>query len=300
MLLLTSTSDILRIVTGSAVATIGVHASYVDNNAGTITPGRTNTNITTAATTTVVGSPAASTQRNVQSLIITNNHASLATTIVVQHFDGTTSIDLFSVTLLAGENLNFCGGSWRHRDTQGGEYTYAGPPVSNLGTTNTIAETMPRETCPEVNSVIPTLSGTLFMQAIYLKAGQVVSNISIWSATTAAGTPTNCIFGLYDANRNLLAQSANQTTTAWAANTERKLAMTTAYKVPTSGLYYIGFFVAATTIPTCKGGTAKTGGQLAAAGPILHGTSTTGLTTTLPNPAAAITAGLVPLYASVS
>jgi hypothetical protein len=107
MLLLTSTSDILRIVTGSAVATIGVHASWVDNNAGTITPGRTNTNISTAATTTVVGSPAASTQRNVQSLIITNNHASLATTVVVQHFDGTTSVDLFSVTLLAGENLNY-------------------------------------------------------------------------------------------------------------------------------------------------------------------------------------------------
>jgi hypothetical protein len=138
------------------------------------------------------------------------------------------------------------------------------------------------------------------MQAIYLKAGQIVSNISIWSATTAAGTPTNCIFGLYDINRNLLAQSANQTTTAWAANTERKLAMTTAYKVPTSGVYYIGFFVAATTIPTCKGGTAKTSGSLAAAGPILHGTSSTGLTTTLPNPAAAITAGLVPLYAAVS
>jgi hypothetical protein len=300
VLLLTSTSDILRIVTGSAVATIGVHASWVDNAAAGVTPGRTNTAITTATTTTVVGSPAASTQRNVKSLIITNNHASAATTIVVQHFDGTTSIDLFSVTLLAGENLNFCGGSWHHRDTQGGDYTYAGPPVFNLGTTNTVAETMPRETCPEVNATIPTATGTLFMQAIYLKAGQVVSNISIWSATTAAGTPTNCIFGLYDVNRNLLAQSANQTTTAWAANTERKLAMTSAYKVPTSGVYYIGLLVTATTIPTTKGGTAKTGGQLAAAGPILHGISTTGLTTALPNPAAAITAGLVSLYAAVS
>jgi hypothetical protein len=200
MLLLTSVSDILRIVTGSAVATIGVHASYVDNNAGTITPGRTNSNISTAATTTVVASPGASVQRNVQSLIITNNSATLSTTVSVQHFDGTTSVDLFDCTLLPGENLNFCGGSWHHRDSQGGEYTYAGPSLYNLGATGTLAETMPRETCPEVNSVIPTLSGTLFMQAIYLKAGQVVSNISIWSATTAAGTPTNCIFGLYSAS----------------------------------------------------------------------------------------------------
>ena len=48
MLLLTSTSDIIRVVTGSAVSTITVSASYVDNASGTITPGRTITNITTA------------------------------------------------------------------------------------------------------------------------------------------------------------------------------------------------------------------------------------------------------------
>ena len=76
--------------------------------------------------------------------------------------------------------------------------------------------------------------------------------------------------------------------------------MTTPYRVPTSGLYYIGLMVAATTVPTTKGGTAKTGGQLASTAPILHGTSTTGLTTTLPDPAAAITGGLVSIYAAVS
>jgi hypothetical protein len=300
MLLLTSTSDILRVVTGSAVATIGVHASWVDNNAGTITPGRTNTAISTATTTTVVGAPAASTQRNVQSLIITNNHASLATTVVLQHFDGTTSVDLFSVTLLAGENLNFCGGSWHHRDAQGGDYTYAGPPVTNLGATGTIAETMPRETCTETNTSVPNVSGTLFLQGIYLMAGQIVTNISIWSATTAAGTPTNCIFGLYDSARNLLAQSANQTTTAWPANSERKLAMTSPYRVPISGFYYIGILVTATTLPTTKGGTAKISGSLAGAPPILHGVSTTGLTTALPNPAGAITVTTSSIYAAVS
>ncbi len=105
MLLLTSTSDIVRIVTGSAVSTIGVHASWVDNASGTITPGRTNTNITTATTTTVVAAPASSTQRNVRSLFIENNSATSSTIITVQHFDGTTSVDLANVTLLAGENF---------------------------------------------------------------------------------------------------------------------------------------------------------------------------------------------------
>lgn len=39
-------------------------------------------------------------------------------------------------------------------------------------------------------------------------------------------------------------------------------------------------------------------GLLAAAVPILHGTSSTGLTTSLPNPAAAITAGTASIYAA--
>ncbi len=301
MLILASTSDIIRIVTGAA-ATINVHASWVDNAAGTITPGRTNTAaISTATTTTIVGSPAASTQRNVKGLIITNVHASAGAQVTVQHFDGSNSEDLISVTLLAGENLNFSQeGTWHHRDGQGGEYTYAAPPSANLGIAGTLAETMPREICPEVNTAAPTASGTLFMQAIYLTAGTLVTNITISSATTAAGTPTNGFFALYDSNRGLLAQSANQTTTAWPANTVRTLAMTTPYRVPTSGLYYIGLLVTATTVPTTKGGTAKLNGALAAFAPTLHGISSTGLTTALPNPAAAITGGLVSIYAAVT
>lgn len=302
MLLLTSTLDVVRIVTGTTGASIHVHASWVDNAAGTITPGRTNTAaIVTNTTTTVVGSPAAATQRNVKNINITNNHATVGTQVTVQHYDGTNSEDLMGVTLLPGENLILGDdGHWDHHDSQGGLYTYAGPPTSNLGITNTLAETMPRETCPEVNTVVPTASGTLFMQAIYLKAGQLVSNITISSATTAAGTPTAGRVGLYDGNRNLRATSADQTTTAWAANTVKTLAMTTPYRVTTSGLYYIGFYMTATTVITMKGGTAKTGGQLASQAPILHGTSSTGLTTTLPDPAAAITGGLVTIYASVT
>jgi len=45
--------------------------------------------------------------------------------------------------------------------------------------------------------------------------------------------------------------------------------------------------VAAITVPTLKGNTGKTGGQLGAGAPSMGGTSTTGLTTTLPATAAA-------------
>lgn len=301
MILLTSTSDIIRVVTGAAVSTIGVHASWIDNAAGTITPGRTNSAITTATTTTVVGSPAASTQRNVKLLVISNNHASSVCPITVQHFDGTTSIDLQAVTLLAQESLVLTEeGEWYHYDATGAKYTYNGPPVANLGITGTLAETLPRELIAETASAMGA-TGVLTMQAIYLKAGQLVSNIAICSSSTAAVTPTHCLFGLYDASRNLLATSADQTTAAWSTNQLRTLAMTTPYRVPTSGIYYIGFFMTAGTMPTIKGNTAKTGGQLAATAPILHGLSaSTGLTTALPNPAGAITGGTATYWAAVT
>lgn len=127
MLLLTSTSDLLRVVTGSA-AQIEVHASYIDRNGATDTPGRNNPpHITTATTTTVVGSPAASTSRNVKHLNITNDHASQSCVVTVEHTDGTTVIELMSFTLLPGENMIFNEqGRWVHRDANGAEYPPAG------------------------------------------------------------------------------------------------------------------------------------------------------------------------------
>lgn len=119
MLLLTSTSDLLQVVTGSAVTT-DVHASWVDNASGTITPGRTNTAITGAATTTVVASPASGTQRNVQTLNIRNRHATSSVVITVQHTDGTTTAELIQYTLLAGEMLQYVdSGGWRILNASG-------------------------------------------------------------------------------------------------------------------------------------------------------------------------------------
>ena len=76
--------------------------------------------------------------------------------------------------------------------------------------------------------------------------------------------------------------------------------MTSAYRVTASGPYYIGYFMTATTVATLKGGTARTGGQLAGSAPIIYGTSTTGLTTALPATAAAITSATASIYAAVS
>ncbi|MDQ5880012.1 MAG: hypothetical protein QG638_2749 [Pseudomonadota bacterium] len=127
MINLASTSDLIRVVSSHA-AQLEVHASWVDLNGTTVTPGRTNTpHITTATTTTVVGSPAASTVRNVKHLNITNDHASQSCIVTVEHYDGTTAIELMAFTLLPGENMIFnAEGRWAHRDSQGAEYPPAG------------------------------------------------------------------------------------------------------------------------------------------------------------------------------
>lgn len=300
MLLLTSTSDIIRVVTASAVTTIAVHASWIDNNAGTITPGRTNTAITGATTTTVVASPAGSTQRNVKLLVISNNHTSSSCFITVQHYDGTTSVDLEAVTLLAQESIVFTEeGEWFHYDAAAAKYFYSGPISPNLSIDTAFAETLPRELVTETGHTMAA-SGTVNMQAIYLKAGQLVSSISLMSGGTGATSPTHYLFGLYDSSLNLLATSADQTSTAWASQSMKTLTMTTPYRVTSSGFYYIGYFVAASTVPTMKGITARAATQLANTAPILNGSSSTGRTTTLPNPAGAITVQTTNFWAAVS
>ena len=132
MLLLTSTSDIVRLTTSAATSTIEVHASFVDMSGTTITPGRANTRITTATTTTIVDSPAASTQRNVRAIYVTNNSTGTNCIVGVEHFDGTNSVELMQFVLLPGENMGYReDGSWVHRDSQGAEY-----PPSGLGNYN--------------------------------------------------------------------------------------------------------------------------------------------------------------------
>lgn len=303
MILLTGTSDVIRVITGQAVSTITVHSSYVDHNAGSYTPGSAEFNITTAATTTIVSAPGASTQRNVKAVMITNNNGSSSCQVTVQKYNGTIAADLMGVTLLPGENIVLDeNGGWTHHDAQGGEYAGRGQTdimTAGYGISGTLSESIPRMLCSEANLSALT-SGTLLLVAVYLTAGQKINNISFHSATTAAGTPTNQIFGLFDNNRALLAQTANATTTAWAANTIATRALTSQFTVTYTGLHYIGIMVTATTVPTLKGLTAKSASQLAGQTPILHGNSSTGLTTSLPNPGAAITVGANAVWAALT
>jgi len=173
------------------------------------------------------------------------------------------------------------------------------PVESNYLLDGTFAETIPRHLCDETNTVVA--SGTLWLQAIYLRAGTMVSSIKLYSATTGGTALTNQFAGLYDINRNLLASSANGTNGAWASQTLKSFAMEAPYTVPADGLYYIGFFVTATTVPTYKGRATRTSGNLGFQPPALQGLSNTGLTTALPTAAnLPATGGTNSIWAAVS
>lgn len=301
MLTLTSITHVIRAVIGTAGA-LHVKCSAMDVDAsGVVTvPSMPNLVITGSGTQTLIPAPSVGKQRNVKAASVVNASPSVSTTFVLEDFDGTIAATLLSVTLLPGERLALGkDGVWRRFAANGAEYGYTVVPYRNLGPTGTLGETVPRELCPETNTTGPA-TGVLWMQAIYLNAGDVINNIELWSATTAAGTPTNQMAGIYDINRNLVAGAANKTTEAWSANSAKQFALTAPYRVPTSGMYYIGFFVTATTMPTYKGFTARTGGQLGGATPALGGSSaSTGLTTALPSTAGVITQSTATIYARV-
>ena len=113
-------------------------------------------------------------------------------------------------------------------------------------------ETTSRLRCGTTST--PT-SGTLYLVPIWLPKGLVISNIAFVSGGTGAGTPTNYWFTLHNSSRVALARTADQTTTAWAANTIKSLAVaqTTAgaassYTTTYSGLHYLGVMIKATTV----------------------------------------------------
>lgn len=101
-------------------------------------------------------------------------------------------------------------------------------------------------------------TGVMTSVPVFLAAGDVITNISARSGATAAGTPTNYWFALYSdaATPALLSQSADQTSTAWAANTTKTLALAAAQTITRTGIYWVGIMVTATTPPTLLGSVA--------------------------------------------
>lgn len=112
MLNLSTTTSVLQLVTGSAVSSIQVHTSFIDlADPGValspVTPGEQDTLITSAATTPIVDSPAASTDRNVKFISVQNTDPVNTCRVTIQHNDGTTVVNLFSIALQSGWTIQY-------------------------------------------------------------------------------------------------------------------------------------------------------------------------------------------------
>lgn len=159
-----------------------------------------------------------------------------------------------------------------------GEFTLDGSP------SGTFRANLRRAECG--GNLAALSSQVMTSVALYLEAGEVVASLTFCSATTAAGTPTNWWFALYDtaATPALLRQTADQTNTAWAANTPKTLALATPYTVTASGIYYASVMVKATTVPTLLGASlnANASAAVVTGQKILALTSGSSLTDTAP------------------
>jgi hypothetical protein len=119
--LVTTSTDLLRVVTGSA-ADLDCIVSFTEYTTATPTvldpPDTQFTNISTATTTTILGAPTTgSDRRKIQAVSIVNTHASASTTVrVIIEKSGPVNWDVYNtVVLQAGESLTFTEGfGWFH------------------------------------------------------------------------------------------------------------------------------------------------------------------------------------------
>jgi hypothetical protein len=242
MILLTSTSDLLRLVSSVASA-LDVHASYVDINGTTVTPGRTNTAIATATTTTVVGNPAASTFRTVKTLSVRNRGGS-SQVVTVLHTDGTTPVELIEATLAPDTSLQYHeAAGWWVTDNQGRAVVVnspnAGTPASSETwtyvrlTSDVTNNNATANTLQDVTGLaFPVLSSKLFefeFNIIYTASATTTGSrwtingpasptylnyTSEYSLTTTT-TTRNALLQVYDSPAAANASSA-ATTSNWA------------------------------------------------------------------------------------
>lgn len=149
----------------------------------------------------------------------------------------------------------------------------------------TIRQNMPRGAAASNLSALTTQ--VMLSVAVPLQAYDKVTSISFRSGTTAANVPTNWWFALYSsaATPALLAQTADQLTAAWAADTVKTLNLSSVVEITEAGVYYAAIMVKATTPPSLVGRAvqhADVSSGLISGQKTLAQTSGSSLTTTAP------------------
>lgn len=125
MIILKNTTDSLTITT-TTTGNIDFSVSYADITTTTFAPSAFEGTMPAGATTTLLGGPAASTQRQVKLITIINRHSTTTNTVLVQKLmSGPLTYDLTpTVTLLAHESMQYVDGQgWIYYASNGAEKT---------------------------------------------------------------------------------------------------------------------------------------------------------------------------------
>jgi hypothetical protein len=127
---LDATTESLEVTTSAAVST-DYAVSYVDNASGTVTPGSSHGNISTATTTAVLAAPGASTQRAVTAVSVCNVGTTSTQTVTVKHDTSATERVIYRAAIGPSECLTADNtGAWSVANAAG---VPKGPATSEVG-----------------------------------------------------------------------------------------------------------------------------------------------------------------------
>ncbi len=171
------------------------------------------------------------------------------------------------------------------------------PAALSMKPSVAIAETVARPFAASGIFALP--AGGLRMTLIEIERGKLVTSITFLAANTVPSALTGLWAALYDQNLNLLAQSPNDAAPTWTESTYKTFTLNTPVATAYSGHYYVGI---------CETGTTRNGlasltitGNPSFLAPAVSGTSNaSGLTTTAPAVADALSSTTTMAYAYVS
>lgn len=208
MIILSTTSDILRVTTTTANA-LTAQANFTDSGVGYFSPDRQNTAIASVATTTILSAVGASLKRALKSLVVKASGGPNG--VVIDYFDGSTAFQLQALALALGESIEYeDAAGWFVRAADGSIKGATGPvPLANqthigwapilAGQTSNLLTLIPAGHTPglylaSISQIVVTTSTASFGQETVNWSNGGARTIS--SLANAFGTPTWTVAGL--------------------------------------------------------------------------------------------------------